>query len=175
MLVRSLKGHSRASIHACATTSTLRCQWATEDEINQLLIEILFSYRLLFGQTRRSRAAFRSSFNPFLKKRAYKNSIRDPLLPALCGSKTPCQGIYSGMVEKETYYLPRNFPVLRYRISVLQGHLSSTAPRTWLQLWRDNRDSANWLTFWAVIIFGAFGSLMAFLQVVLQFVQLVMQ
>lgn len=175
MLVRSLKGHSRAPIHACATTSTLRCQWATEDEINQLLVEILLSYRLLFRQTRRSRAAFRSSSNPFLKKSAYKDNIRDPLLPALCGTETPHQSIYSGMAEKEMYYLPRDFPVLRYRISVLQGHLSNTAPRTWLQLWRDNRDSASWLTFWAVIIFGAFGSLMAFLQVVLQLVQLVMQ
>ena len=175
MLLRSTKVGRPGVIHTCATTSHLRCQWATEDEINQLLAEILLSYRVLFGQTRKSRTFFRSTANPFTKKSASRDNIRDPFLLALCGTKTPGHSILNGLVEKDTYYLPRDFPILRYRISVLQRHLSSTAPRTWVQLWRDNRDSASWLTFWAVIIFGAFGCFTSFLQVVLQFVQLFLQ
>jgi len=173
LLTRYIHDGDRAPIHACATTSNLRCQWATEDEINQLLGEVLLSYRLLFGQTRKSRNAFRS-INPFLKGTASRDKIRDPLLLTLCTTKI-WLGIYPGPSDKETYSLPRDFPILRYRLSVLQGHLSNTTSRTWVQLWRDNRDSANWLTFWAVILFGAFGSLMALLQVILQLVQLVKQ
>lgn len=166
-------GRGRGAIYACATTSSLRCQWASQSEINQLLVECLLSYRLLFGQKRKARTIFRSSLNPFTRKAVSRGSIRDPLLPALCGTKDPCQDTLSGIVEKDTYYLPRDFPILRYRISILQRHLSSSPPRTWIQLWRDNRDSASWLTFWAVIAFGIFGSVMAFLQVVLQLVELI--
>ena len=166
-------GRGRGAIYACATTSSLRCHWASQFEINQLLVECILSYRLLFGQKRKARTLFRSSLNPFTKKAVSKDNIRDPLLPALCGTKDLCQDILSGIVEKEIYYLPRDFPILRYRISILQRHLSSSPPRTWIQLWRDNRDSASWLTFWAVIAFGIFGSVMAFLQVVLQLVELI--
>lgn len=175
MLLQSSEedGRGRGAIYACATTSSLRCQWASQSEINQLLVECLLSCRLLFGQKRKPRTIFRSSLNPFTKKAVSRDNIRDPLLPALCGTKDPCQDILSGVVEKDTYYLPRDFPILRYRISILQRHLSSSPPRTWIQLWRDNRDSASWLTFWAVIAFGIFGSVMAFLQVVLQLVELI--
>ncbi|BCR87808.1 uncharacterized protein ACHE_40372S [Aspergillus chevalieri] len=180
LLLEYTKGRRRNVIHACATTSSSRSYWATEEEVNQLLVEILLSYRLLFGQTRKSRSLFRSSLNPFIKnhfvkKVAYDVNVRDPILSALCGTKDSFDSILSGLVEKDLYHLPRDFPILRYRISVLQRYLSITTPRTWLQLWRDNRDSAGWLTFWAVIAFGVFGSVMAFLQVVLQFVQIIQQ
>lgn len=177
------KGCPRGAIHACATTSSLRCQWATENEINQLLLEILLSYRLLFGQTKKSRSFFRSSFMSSSKRRkggasksnniSIDENIRDAILPELCGKEAPYQCSIDNLVEKESYYLPRDFPMLRYRISVLQRQLSISTPRTWMQLWRDKRDSSGWLTFWAVIIFGVFGSLMAFLQVLLQFIQMV--
>lgn len=176
-------GCPRGVIHACATTSRLHCQWATEDEINQLLLEILLSYRLLFGQTKKSRSFFRSSFMSSSRRRkggasksnniSIDGNIRDAILPELCGKEAPYQCSIDNLVEKESYYLPRDFPMLRYRISVLQRQLSISTPRTWMQLWRDKRDSSGWLTFWAVIIFGVFGSLMAFLQVLLQFIQMV--
>lgn len=169
------QGNGRGVIHACATTSRLRSQWATQEEINHFLMEVLLSYRLLFGQTKRSRALFRS-IDPFLSCAGKNRKMRDPLLLSLCGTRSWSALMLAlprdlNLLEKETYYLPRDFPILRYRIFVLQKLLSTTAPRTWLQLWRDNRNSANWMTFWAVIIFGAFGSLMALLQVILQFVQ----
>lgn len=173
----------RGAIHACATTSRIHGQWATEGEINQLLLEIILSYRLLFGQTKKSRSFFRSSFMSSNKRRkggasksndiSVDENIRDSILPELCGKETPCKSNVNNLIEKETYYLPRDFPILHYRISVLQRQLSISTPRTWMQLWRDKRDSSGWLTFWAVIVFGVFGSLMAFLQVLLQFIQMV--
>jgi hypothetical protein len=175
-LAKYEQGKNRGVLHACATTSRLRCQWATEAEINHFLLEVLLSYRLLFGQTKKSRALFRS-MDPFLRCKEQNRKMKDPLLLSLCGIRSLNVLILDlrrdwGMMEKETYYLPNDFPILRYRIVILQRYLSSSAPRTWLQLWKDNRNSANWMTFWAVIIFGAFGSLMALLQVVLQSIQL---
>lgn len=171
-LANYTQGKGRGSLHACATTSRLRCQWATEEEINHFLLEVLLSYRLLFGQHKKSRAFFRSE-EPFLRQ---NRKMRDPLLSSLCSTQSWDTSMDLPddlhLIEKKTYYLSHDFPILRYRLVVLQKHLSAAAPRTWLQLWRDNRSSANWMTFWAVIVFGAFGSLMALLQVVLQFVQI---
>ncbi|KAJ5253883.1 hypothetical protein N7524_011063 [Penicillium chrysogenum] len=170
------QGKGRGVLHACATTSRLRCQWATEAEINQFLVEVLLSYRLLFGQTKRSRGLFRS-IDPFLRSKEANRNMRDPLLSSLCGARSWDDLLLDlrrdwELTQKETYYLPRDFPILRYRFVVLQRHLSASAPRTWIQLWRDKRDSAHWMTFWAVISFGAFGSLMALLQVLMQAVQM---
>ncbi|KAL4735581.1 hypothetical protein BDV11DRAFT_208358 [Aspergillus similis] len=121
------------------------------EKINHFLLEIILSYRLLFGQTRKSRSLFRS--------RSWL------AIPA------DLRQVWS-LSQKETYYLPEDFPILRYRIVILRNCLSATVPRTLAQLWRDRRDSANWMTFWAVMIFGIFGSITAFMQVVLQFAQL---
>ena len=43
--------------------------------------------------------------------------------------------------------------------------------RSWKELWLDKRDSASWLTFWAVLVIGGLGILLALIQVVLQVVQ----
>lgn len=174
-LAKYEQGKGKGVLHSCATTSRLRSQWATEEEINLFLVEVLLSYRLLFGQTKRSRALFRS-IDPFLYYAGKPRKIRDHLLSGLCGTRSRNALMLAlqrddHLAEKEKYYLPEDFPILRYRIFVLQKFSSNTAPRTWLQLWRDNRNSAHWMTFWAVIIFGGFGSLMALLQVILQFVQ----
>ena len=163
----STKKDSRSVIHSFATASNYICQWATESDIDCMLREILQSYRLLFGQSKKSRALFRL-INPYAGLSA---NLHDPILATLCSSRS-CHLL--DLSERGTYYLPQDFPVLRYRISMLQMHLSKTAPRTWSQLWHDKRDSAQWLTFWAVISFGACGTLLALLQVILQLVQVVM-
>ncbi|KAL3494997.1 hypothetical protein BJX62DRAFT_246365 [Aspergillus germanicus] len=172
-------GKERGVLHSCATTSRLRCQWATEEEINHFLLEVILSYRLLFGQTKKSRALFRS-VDPFLRWHGdRRRRVKDPILSSLCGSRSylalplDLRQAWS-LTEKETYNLPQDFPILRYRIVILQSHLSAAKPRTLTQLWRDKRNSADWMTFWAVIVFGSFGSVMAFLQVILQLAQLLM-
>lgn len=51
--------------------------------------------------------------------------------------------------------------------------LEEKKPRTLWELWRDNRDLATWLTFWAVIILGVLGVLLGLAQVALSAGQLV--
>ncbi|KAJ9648288.1 hypothetical protein H2201_000590 [Coniosporium apollinis] len=155
-------------IHACAAPDTAGTkQWATADEVTQMLREIILSYRLLFGQNKAARQRFRK-LRPFDDIPAEGT---DNLLSSLCGRKH-CQSTFD-IPERETYDLPRDFPVLRSRLAILLRHLSNRKPRTWKELWQDKRDSASWLTFWAVLIIGGMGIILAFLQVVLQIVQIV--
>ena len=62
--------------------------------------------------------------------------------------------------------------MLRCRIAVLQQQLATSKPRGWKELWRDKRDSAQWVTFWAVIIIGGLGLLLSLLQVVVAILQI---
>lgn len=153
-------------IHACAAPQAGTIQWATADEVTQMLHETILSYRLLFGQSKEARHLFRK-LGPFDD---IPEQGRDKFLMALCGLKH-CRT--SEFPERETYDLPRDFPILRERLTVLLSYLSDKKPRSWKELWFDNRDSASWLTFWAVLIFGGFGIILAFIQVVLQIVQII--
>jgi hypothetical protein len=154
------------TLHACARPTHVNVSWATPDEVSQMLEEILMSYRLLFGQNKASRRLFRV-LTPF--ERVPKEG-EDGLLDELCGRKR-CKA-WAKRPERETYDLQHDFPILRSRIATLNYHLSIRKPRTWKDLWRDKRDSAQWFTFWAVLIIGGFGLLFSFIQVVLQMVQL---
>ncbi|PVH84999.1 hypothetical protein DL98DRAFT_609117 [Cadophora sp. DSE1049] len=160
---------SKSIIHPCAAPCPSSRPWATEEEVTRTLQETILSYRLLFGQNKASRQLFRS-LSPF-------NDIpaegRDRLLSSLCTQKafhlqTPLQ-----LLKRDSYNLRRDFPILRSRLTILMSRLSSRKPRTWKELWLDKRDSALWLTFWAVLIIGGSGILLALLQVVLQIVQIV--
>jgi hypothetical protein len=46
------------------------------------------------------------------------------------------------------------FPVFETRLRQLRHYMDSQKPRGLRQLWKDNRDSLNYYTFWGVIIFG---------------------
>lgn len=139
------------------------------DEVSQLLREIVLSYRLRFGQEKASRQYFRS-IRPF---DGIPEEGRDRVLTALCGQKRFKVGYE--VRDREIYVLARDFPVLASRIALLLRHLSSKRPRTWKQLWDDKRDSASWFTFWAVLIIGGTGIILAFIQVILQTVQIALQ
>jgi hypothetical protein len=156
-------------IHACASPYRTGAQWAGRDEVSQLLQEIVLSYRLLFAQNKASRRYFRSS-KPFS---GIPQEGRDEVLTTLCRQKRLKVGF--NVQEREIYDLSSDFPVLKSRITVLLHHLSTKRPRTWRQLWRDKRDSASWYTFWAVLIFGGMGIILALIQVILQILQVVLQ
>lgn len=157
----------RSVIYSCATESSSTRHWASAKDIASFMRETMLSYRLLFGQNKRSRAFFRS-MNPF----ADLEDIRDPLLPLLSGVRSP--GVVQVSEQKEIYDLSQDFPILRSRIVTLHKHLSTEKPRGWYELWHDKRNSAHWLTFWAVIIFGGLGVFFAFMQSVLQLIQVAM-
>jgi hypothetical protein len=95
---------------------------------------------------------------------------RDPLLEKLCNSKS--FEMPSLFKDREFYRLKRDFPVFRSRIASLQQQMSNLKPRGWRDIWSDKRDSAQWYTFWAVMIFGGSGIILAILQVALQAAQL---
>ena len=157
---------AHGTLHACAKPTSGIAKWATPDEVSQLLEETLMSYRLFFGQSKASRRLFRA-LTPF--ERVPKEG-QDALLNELCGRKR-CRD-WAKRPDREIYDLQHDFPILRSRIAALNYHLSARKPRTWKDLWRDKRDSAQWFTFWAVLIIGGFGLLFSFLQVVLQIAQL---
>ena len=158
----------KSVIHACAAPHSSG-QWATEDDVEQMLQETLLTYRLLFGQSRPGRRLFRK-LKPF--EQVPEAGI-DAFLMTLCGEKT--YEARPKLRERDIYDLPRDFPVYRSRLAVLLSHLNARKPRSWKQLWQDKRDSASWLTFWVVLIFGGLGLLLTLLQVILQIVQLRIQ
>ena len=156
----------KSVIHACSAPYAGARQWATTDEVTQLLNETVLSYRLLFGQNKASRHLFRS-LGPFEDT---PEDGRDQFLMSLCGKKNFQSTLK--VHERESYHLPRDFPILRSRLAILLRHLSNKRPRTWRELWQDNRDSASWLTFWTVLIFGGLGIILALLQAILQIIQI---
>jgi len=54
-----------------------------------------------------------------------------------------------------------HFPVFEARLRQLRLHMDNQKPRGLRQLWRDNRDSLNYYTFWGVIIFGVLSVILA--------------
>ena len=98
------------------------------------------------------------------------NGADDMILHQLCSSKE--HHFPEVFKERDFYRLKRDFPVLRSRLATLSHQMSNMKPRGWKELWKDKRDSAHWLTFWAVIIIGGAGILLAVIQVLLQAVQL---
>ncbi|KFY61809.1 hypothetical protein V496_04867 [Pseudogymnoascus sp. VKM F-4515 (FW-2607)] len=161
-------GHStKSAIYACATPRDSAGQWATTADVTQMLQETTLSYRLLFGQNKASRQLFQKS-KPFEN---IPEAGRDTFLERLCGRKR-YQSNYNSP-ERETYDLAHDFPILRSRLLPLLRHLSAKKPRTWRELWEDKRDSASWLTFWAVLVIGGMGLILAMLQTILQIVQVI--
>ena len=132
-------------------------------DVTQLLHEILLSYRLLFGQDRKSRKLFQSM-------EVFKGEPHDYLLAELCDSET--LALPTLCKQREFYRLSRDFPILRSRIAVLQQQMTNLRPRGWREIWNDKRDAAQWYTFWAVIVFGGSGIVLSFIQAVLQALQL---
>ena len=142
---------------------------ASDNEVTDFLQEVLLSYRLLFGQSKAGRHFYRRSWSSTPTEDNTPSERQDPLLPILCGRKS-ISFFLSGK-ERTIYRLARDFPMLRCRIASMSKQVASTKPRGWKELWRDKRDSAQWVTFWAVIIIGGFGLFLSLLQVILALVQ----
>jgi hypothetical protein len=56
-----------------------------------------------------------------------------------------------------------DFPIFEDRLRQLRYYMDTQKPRTFRQIWKDKRDTLNYFTFWAVMIFGGLGVLLAFL------------
>lgn len=125
----------------------------------------MLSYRLLFAQDRSSRIFFQSIKGVDEEQRR----TIDPFLNRICGAERFDDTVLSP--DRESYWLNRDFPILRMRLAVLQHQLSSVKPTGWRAIWTDKRDSVQWYTFWAVILFGGAGLILGTLQVIFQGIQ----
>jgi len=163
------KDASKSVLHSCGLERPGSIPWATEEDITELLREILLSYRLIFGQNKRSRAVFRR-LRPFA---GVSKEEEDPFLSQLCGRKRPDYPGDITLVEREEYDLAGDFPHLRSKIVRIHGYASSRKPRSLRQLWMDKRDSTAWLALWSVLIFGSLSILLALIQAVFQILQYV--
>ena len=70
-------------------------------------------------------------------------------------------GVLVGALNKELVTYAR-FPIFETRLRQLRHYMDSQKPRGFRQLWKDNRDSLNYYTFWGVIIFGLLSVFLAF-------------
>ena len=160
-------------VHACAARVHDANQWANANEVTGFFHETILSYRLLFGQNKKARRLYR-------RLKPFKHLLAegcDKFLDSLCGQgqlRVPSEFKFV-VREREDYDLAYDFPVLGPRLAVLAKILSEKKPQTWKELWNDKRDSASWLTLWAVLIFGILGTILALLQVIFQMIQVFQQ
>jgi len=138
-----------------------------------LLLEILLSYRLIFGQDKASRRAFRKEHRSSSTR---KRLDEDQELMALCGHNWWKQQIYTEIdaPDAKTVYSGRtDFPFLAERLIILQDFVLTQSPNDWRTLWRDRRDMNRFWTLWAVVIFGAITIALSLIQIGLAIAQVV--
>lgn len=152
---------------SCADLTGTDVNWMKSPDVRGYLKELLMSYRLLFGQEKDTRRIFR--YKEQRRVAIRQPDTYDPLLEIFCSRKRldPAYEI----LDREASRLHRDFPYLRCRIAVLKRELSAKKARTWRDLWRDNRDTSSWYTFWAVIFFGGIGTILAIVQTILAALQ----
>ena len=134
---------------------------ADSEDISSILIEILLSFRLLFGQS----TAGRKYFRRIVKSHPELQENGDRLLFALCAEPRFEHNIVPK--DRPIFFLDRDFPVLGQRIKLLMEDLKDSRPQGWRQLLRDRRDTVQYWTFWLVAIFGAISIVLSMIQVIL--------
>ncbi|KAN0114722.1 hypothetical protein V8E51_004266 [Hyaloscypha variabilis] len=141
--------------------------------------EVLLTYRILFGQDKRSWQAWKSYCSTEVD--AFDAQIADPLLPALCGRDCRNESTYNDIQAPELeqqYSAQEDYPFFGDRLVKVQLFVNNKNPGTWSTLWYDRRDILRFWTFWAVVIVGGaslFLSLIQNLEGVVQIVYAVKQ
>lgn len=160
----------RGTIYAFASTEMQPADpRADEDDIAHLL-EVLVSFRLLFGQSAKSRKLFRHVFSP--AEAPFPQP--DTLLPYLCSEKQLGAGAEPAWMPKDrrVYYTARDFPVLYERVELLAKELNGAKPKSMGDLLRDRRDTLQFWTFWLVAAVGGLSIGLSIVQVILQTIQI---
>ena len=144
-------------------------------DIEDFLVEVILSYRLIFGRDRRSRARIGRLLER--EKRGWQDEgLCDPLLQILCtkSDQSPeIQELYADLEAKEFegYISVEDFPFLARRLFDLQRFSMAQNPHSWRRLWSDQRNITAWFTIWAVVIIGGLTTLFQVLQFVFQVYQ----
>jgi hypothetical protein len=143
--------------------------------IEDFLVEIILSYRLIFGRDRRSRSRIRRILEEE-KSEWEDEGLCDPLLEILCtrpDQSQEMQELYNDLESKEfeDYIWLEEFPFLARRLFDLQRFSMAQNPHSWRRLWNDQRNITVWFTTWAVVIIGGGTLLFQVLQLVFQIYQ----
>lgn len=146
-----------------------------DGSMKSLVREVLQSYRLVFGQDKRSRTMYWNTIRPSLRK----DKCHDPFLDDLCRlggasfeSRWPDLGELLNM--REMAFHPSDFAVYGERLGKIQRYIGQRQPRRLLEMWRDRRNPEKFFTFWAVIIFGGVTVILSLVQIALTAGQLVL-
>lgn len=133
---------------------------------SQFVQEILLSYKILFASNRRARNIWRQKERKKASQAA--GGFNDPLLDDLCG--------FNDTLTREnrpSYSATSDFPVLAQRWKRIQDDIVRQQPNRLSVLWTDDRDPLRWYTFWAVLVIGSLGLLLAIFQCVTSLMQTV--
>jgi hypothetical protein len=148
--------------------------------------EVILSYRLLFGQTQRSRKLFASQESKVAS--GEENKFSDPLLERLCHQRASelrtlpnelwphsCRDPNGNLLEQDVYSIETDFPVFGQRLLTLQAFSLRQSPSRIKDMWRDRRNPVQWLTLWAVLLVGGISLLLQVIQIILSSAQLALQ
>ena len=155
---------SKATLYSFAMGRHTYSSGTSRDDIPSMLREILSSYRLLFGHSKKSRQYFTRQIRRLHPDLFSIHS--DKLLIKLCYEKTIKHSAVPS--DRSLYFAKRDFPILGFRLKLLVDDLTHAKPKTWLGLLRDRRDIIQYWTFWLVAIFGSLSVLLGIVQAVLQ-------
>ena len=139
--------------------------------------EIILSYRLLFGQDKKSRKLFREIE---CKRAAYGDNKCDPLLYILCGTNDrkaigslpaylwpdSCRDTSNKLLEQSSYSVSIDFPILSSRMMKIQDFDARQQPYRLMDYWRDRRNPLQWVAFWAVLIIGGLSIIIGVIQLI---------
>ncbi|KAK0702011.1 hypothetical protein B0T26DRAFT_757972 [Lasiosphaeria miniovina] len=183
-------GPNESAIFAFASTETRMDApdpRANEADIRQLLREVLLSFRLLFGQSAKSRKLFRQVYSPAVAPFPQP----DTLLAYLCSERQLPSATRNNTSpdddnnddgdeakgrwmprDRSAYYAARHFPVLYERVELIAQELNRSRPKSMGGLIRDRRDTLQFWTFWLVTTVGGVSIFLSTIQIILQGVQI---
>jgi hypothetical protein len=134
-------------------------------------MEVLCTYRLLFGQ--HSSARYLHCRSDSTRSTLSASGI-DPLLRDLCGSSHKNRRLFdcvNAFPAKIVHSAHSDFPYLGRRLVKLHQFVINQDPRDWTALWYDRRDLNRFYTFWAVVLVGGMSLIFSIVQVLLSAVQ----
>ena len=123
--------------------------------------------RKLFLKHERTAASRMHFLDPLLERlcaQGPRGTIRD--LPGYFWSVS-CKTAEGHLQEQDVYSVTSNFPILGPRLRKLEAYSLRQTPSKIRDLWRDFRSPLQWYTFWAVVLFGGLGIVLAILQTLL--------
>ncbi|KAL8950291.1 MAG: hypothetical protein Q9222_003657 [Ikaeria aurantiellina] len=121
-----------------------------DPEPHEFFRDVLLSYRLLFGQNRRSWKAFNKMYADADGVTKSGDVLHDPLLRRLCGQKWEKErNFYKDLDANEapSHYRTQDFPYLGSRLLRLQNFSKHQEPHDWKVLWFDRRDISKLQSF----------------------------